>query len=133
MEIILAKNRLGYIGLNGKLPWRSTEDLQHFKKLTLGKKLLVGRTTYENMPELEDRKMIVIGEGYDTLLEGLAQRPDYIIGGKKLIESILNVPRYKALVEHVHLSIIDDVTVGDTKAPEFKEISITYYHFKTNK
>lgn len=132
MQIILAKNKLNYIGLDERLPWNSKEDLQHFKKLTLGKRLLVGRITYENMPKLKDRTMIVVGKGYNTLSEGLAQRPDFIIGGKALIQSILDTPRYKKLIEHVHLSIIDDETEGDVLAPIFKDLSVTYYHFKTN-
>jgi dihydrofolate reductase len=133
MKIILAKNKLNYIGLDERLPWRSTEDLQHFKKLTLGKRLLVGRVTYENLPKLKDRTIIVVGKGYNTLAEGLAQRPDFIIGGKNLIESILNEPRYKQLITQVHLSIIDDSTVGDVLAPKFEKLPVTYYHFKTNK
>lgn len=89
MEIILAKNELNYIGLNNDLPWRSTEDLKHFKRLTTGKKLLVGRTTYENLPKLKDREFIVVGTGYCTLKEALQLKPDFCIGGKQLVKSIL--------------------------------------------
>ncbi len=131
MQIILAQNKLKYIGLDGRLPWNSKEDLQHFKAMTLGKRLLVGRITYENLPELKDRTMIVVGKGYNTLIQGISQRPDFIIGGAALINSILNEPRYKKLITQVHLSIIDDETEGDVLAPKFTELPITYYHFKT--
>lgn len=132
MKILVAKNKLNYIGLNNKLPWKSSEDLKHFKKLTLGKTLLVGRTTYENMPKLKGREVIVVGKGYNTLEEALTNDIDYIIGGKKLIESLYN--DYKHLITGVELSIINDETIGDCSIDiNFsKDLNVNYYHFNIN-
>ena len=43
----LARNRV--IGVNNTLPWRLPEDLKHFKALTLGHHLIMGRKTYESI------------------------------------------------------------------------------------
>jgi len=49
------------IGVNNALPWRIPEDLQYFKKLTLGKKIIMGRKTFESIGSpLPGRKNIVI-------------------------------------------------------------------------
>jgi dihydrofolate reductase len=133
MQIILAKNKLNYIGLHNDLPWRSSEDLKHFKRLTSGKKLLVGRTTYENLPKLRDREFLVVGTGYYTLEEALQLKPDYCIGGKKLIESVWE--NHKDLITEVHLSIIDDYTIGDCRLDiDFtnSNIKVNIYNFNTN-
>ena len=73
MKVIIAVNKNGYIGKDDKLPWRCKEDLKHFKEMTMGCKLLVGRTTYESMPKLEGREMIVVGTSYNTLKDALAK------------------------------------------------------------
>ena len=126
MKAILAINNLGYIGLNGKLPWKSREDLLHFKKLTMGKSILVGRSTFELMPKLPGRKIIVVSKGYFTLKEALEKKPDWVIGGKMLLESTLD------LCEEFHLSIINDNTFGDTFAPNYKDYKgkIIKYNFE---
>ena len=46
----MAENRA--IGLKNQLPWRLSADLQHFKKLTLGKPIIMGRKTWESLPGL---------------------------------------------------------------------------------
>jgi dihydrofolate reductase len=128
VEIILAVNKSGYIGLNNKLPWKSKDDLNHFKKLTMGKTCLVGRKTYEDMPKLSGRNLIVVGNGHCSLEDALKQDIDYVIGGKHLIESTMH------LCSKVHLSVINDWTVGDVRMPSFKEYvnEIRIYRFEIN-
>lgn len=49
------------IGKNGKLPWHIKDELQVFKRNTLNKNILMGQTTYDNMPgKLKDRHTIVV-------------------------------------------------------------------------
>tara|TARA_R110002050_G_C8944691_1_gene512876 strand:+ start:403 stop:786 length:384 start_codon:yes stop_codon:yes gene_type:complete len=124
MQAILAINELGWIGLNGKLPWKCRADLQHFKAMTMGKTLLVGRTTYESMPELKGRKVVVVGTGYNTLSEALKMDIDYVIGGKSMYEGVSH------LITHIHLSVIDNYTVGDVYAPRISlKVPMTVYEF----
>ena len=52
LVIVLARARNGVIGREGALPWRLKADLQHFKRVTKAKPLLMGRKTWESLPGL---------------------------------------------------------------------------------
>ena len=49
--MIYARARNGVIGNLGQLPWHLPEDLAHFKRTTLGQPVLMGRVTWESLPE----------------------------------------------------------------------------------
>ena len=63
-ELIVAVNQDGIIGINNKIPWHIPEDLQHFKCLTEGHIVIMGRKTYESLPPknrpLKNRVNIVL-------------------------------------------------------------------------
>jgi len=57
--VAVAKN--GVIGARGGLPWRISGDLKHFKALTMGKPLILGRRTFESLPvALPGRDLVVV-------------------------------------------------------------------------
>lgn len=59
---IMASTDSGVIGLNGKIPWRYTDELEHFQKVTKGQTVVMGRKTFnemENLKLLEERKGVV--------------------------------------------------------------------------
>jgi dihydrofolate reductase len=56
--IAMAKNRV--IGNNGKLPWHVPNDFKWFKEFTTGKKLIVGKNTFDTLPLLKNRECIVL-------------------------------------------------------------------------
>ena len=57
--LAMAKNRV--IGNNGKLPWPSIkEDFKWFKEFTTGKKLIVGKNTFDTLPLLKNRECLVL-------------------------------------------------------------------------
>lgn len=61
LSLIAAVADNGVIGINNQLPWHLSADLQHFKRLTLGKPILMGRKTWESLPGLlPGREHIVI-------------------------------------------------------------------------
>jgi dihydrofolate reductase len=64
IALIYARARNGTIGKDGKLPWRIPEDMQHFKALTMGWPVVMGRKTWDSLPPkfrpLEGRRNIVI-------------------------------------------------------------------------
>ncbi len=61
VSIIAAMARNQVIGRNNQLPWRLPADLQHFKQLTMGKPLIMGRKTYESIGRpLPGRTNIVV-------------------------------------------------------------------------
>lgn len=109
MEAIAAINKLGYLGKDGQLMWHCKEDLKWFKQVTMGKKCLVGRKTYEALPDLPGRELVVVGTGHNTLKEALALEPDIVIGGGQIYRATIN------MIDKMYLSIIDDDQVGDVK------------------
>lgn len=51
LHMIYARARNGVIGNHGQLPWHLPEDLVHFKRTTLGQPVVMGRMTWESLPE----------------------------------------------------------------------------------
>lgn len=124
---IIALNKKGCIGKNGKLPWRCSDDLKHFKKLTMGKRCVVGRKTYEKLPKLKGRELLVVSS-VNKLSEALDQNPEVIIGGKSIYKQLL------PLCKEIHVSLIDDDSEGDTyfEIPSSLKDRCIYYNFKTD-
>ncbi len=61
LSLIVAKSTNNVIGLNNTLPWRLSADLAHFKKVTMGKAVIMGRKTYESIGRpLPGRTNIVV-------------------------------------------------------------------------
>ena len=68
--LIYARAANGAIGREGDLPWRLPADLKHFKALTIGKPMIMGRKTFDSLPGLlPGRRHIVLTRG-DSLGEG---------------------------------------------------------------
>ena len=63
LELIVAVDQNIGIGLNGKLPWKCSEDLKLFKELTTNSTIIVGRKTCETLPILKNRKIICVSKG----------------------------------------------------------------------
>ncbi len=59
---IVAMSENGVIGLKNSLPWSIPEELKHFKELTMNKTLIVGRKTFESLPPLKNRTLIVLSK-----------------------------------------------------------------------
>lgn len=148
MRAIIAKNNLSYIGLNNKLPWKCSEDLKHFKKMTIDQALIVGPNTLSTLPFLKQREIIIanyeyldyyksdeakIWKGFTYTQDGKMSiyhdrtKDTWCIGGKKTYEMLC--PWFTEL----HISHINDNTIGDTMFPDFsnlnKECKIFNYYF----
>ena len=66
----MARNRV--IGRNGDLPWQLPADLQHFKSVTMGKPIIMGRKTFESIGRpLPDRKNIVVTRRANFISDGV--------------------------------------------------------------
>lgn len=71
VSIVAAVAFNGVIGVGGKLPWRMPEDLQRFKRLTMGKPVIMGRKTWESIGRpLPGRFNIVVTRNSDYRAEG---------------------------------------------------------------
>ena len=115
MKAILACEKDGGIGKDGAMPWpHDKKDLQRFKRLTLGKTILMGSGTWESegMPKpLPDRQNLVVSSrplmlppdvillddtNYKTLVVDF--KVDWVIGGANLFNSLLH------MFDEIHLS-----------------------------
>jgi dihydrofolate reductase len=121
----LARNRV--IGIGNRLPWRLPEDLERFKRLTMGAPVIMGRRTHESIGRpLPGRRNIVVtrarGATWDgcvvvhSLDEALAAAGDaaaaFVIGGAELYVQAL--PR----ADRLYLTLIDAEYPGDAWFPE---------------
>ena len=94
----------GVIGRQGRLPWHLPEDLKHFKRLTLGRPIIMGRRTWESLGGLlPGREHIVVTRtpGYEALGAAVASSLDgalalcagepvvFVIGGRGLFAEAL--------------------------------------------
>lgn len=119
LGMIVACDRNGAIGKDGDLPWRQSTDLQHFKKITMGSNLIMGRKTWDSLPGmLPGREHYVLSRGkveditVITVEEALAME-GWIIGGGQIYEIFL--PH----VNELHRTIIDArVREADTFFPD---------------
>lgn len=61
LALVVAVGRNGAIGLDGKLPWRISEDMMHFKRVTVGHAVIMGRKTWDSIGKpLVGRRNIVV-------------------------------------------------------------------------
>ena len=73
--LIWAEAEGGVIGRDGVMPWHIPEDLAHFKEITLGSAVIMGRKTWDSMPErfrpLEGRRNIVVTRQTEWTADGV--------------------------------------------------------------
>src|SRR3954467_13234850 len=69
--LVIARARNGVIGRDGKLPWRLPADLKHFKAVTMGRPMVMGRKTFDSLPGLlPGRRHIVLTRDPDWRAAG---------------------------------------------------------------
>lgn len=60
VALIAALDRHGVIGREGRLPWRLRADLAHFRRITLGKPIVMGRKTHESIGRALDQRLNIV-------------------------------------------------------------------------
>ncbi|NLC64754.1 MAG: dihydrofolate reductase [Erysipelothrix sp.] len=121
ITLIAAMNKHRTLGLNGTMPWRNREDLQHFKDYTMNKTVVMGRVTYEGLPKkLEGRNIFVVSrdEKYDIqdlkrYLEGDFDEEIVVAGGGEIYKEAIQFAD-KLVISIIH----DNDVIGDTFFPE---------------
>jgi dihydrofolate reductase len=126
VSFVVAMARNHVIGRDNALPWRLPEDLKHFKAVTWGKPILMGRKTYEsigkalpgrtNLVLTRDRHWkapgVAVVHSLDEALEHVAPAPELAcIGGAEVFRLLM------PLVTRIHLTRIDADIPGDTVFP----------------
>ena len=129
INMIYAKAANGVIGLNNAMPWHLPEDLVHFKKLTLGCPVIMGRKTWDSLPAkfrpLPGRTNVVITRQADWYTDGAqtaqsladalalcrAAGDVWIIGGAQIYAQA------EPLASRIEVTHIDKNYEGDAFAP----------------
>ena len=125
--MIVAVSENNVIGKDGKIPWYYKEDMKHFKKLTLGNTVVMGRRTYESIGKpLTGRLNIILTKNHNfenenvLVLDSLEKVIDfceefnkvYIIGGQSIYEQTLDI------VDKIELTRIHKKIYGTEFFPE---------------
>jgi dihydrofolate reductase len=140
VTLVAAVARGGVIGTDGKLPWHIPEDLAFFRDLTMGHPVIMGRVTWDALPDrfrpLPGRRNVVVtrnpawtAEGAEraasldealSLLDGSAEV--FVIGGSEIFTAAL--PRADVLVlTELELDVEGDVFFPQWDRETFAEVS----------
>lgn len=123
----MAENRI--IGGNNRIPWHLPADLQHFKRLTLHKPIVMGRRTWESLPgPLPQRIHIVVTRNPYYRAPGclLAATPEAAIHAAGAVPEVMVIggaTLYRALLPLAHrmyLTLVQGAFAGDVLFPEWK-------------
>jgi dihydrofolate reductase len=131
IAIVVARARNGVIGRDGGLPWHLPSDLRHFKELTSGHTVVMGRRTYESLPDrfrpLPNRRNLVLstdpayvarGAEVFTSFESALDVCDgdcFVIGGEATYRQALPVS------DRVYATQLEAELDGDARFPELAD------------
>lgn len=124
--VAMAKNRT--IGVDNTLPWRCPEDLKHFKALTMGHHMIMGRKTYDSIGKpLPGRTTVVVTRDRNLKIEGCivahslqdaiaacaSDTETFIVGGAEIYSQSLG------LADTLYITEIQQDVEGDAHFPAF--------------
>lgn len=128
LSLVVAMGLDGTIGVDGGLPWHIPADLAHFKRVTTGYPVIMGRTTFESIGRaLPQRTNIVVTRNPHWNAENVTVVSDlatavseasrygsraFIIGGAQIYAHSLE------LVDELIVSHIESAPAGDTRFPD---------------
>ncbi len=122
----MAENHV--IGRDNALPWRLPSDMKHFKELTIGHTVIMGRKTYDSMGQpLVERRNVVISRDPDLAYDGAevvsslddalglaaGEQEVFVAGGAEIYR--LALPR----ADRLYLTVVHTTVEGDTHFPQF--------------
>lgn len=137
ISIIAAIGKGGVIGKENKLLWHIPDDLKRFRELTSGHPVIMGRKTWESLPEkfrpLPERTNIVVTRNNDYKADraitvksfedaraeaarAFGSDEIFVIGGGEIYKEAL------AFADRLYLTIVEDETDGDTFFPSYENV-----------
>ena len=140
-KIIACINQKKALGKDGKLLYHIGNDLTNFKRMTVGNVVIMGRKTFESLPNgepLKDRINVIITANEDfgvdakfdnvfivksikdavELCDALFDNAEcFVIGGESIYRQFMD----EGLVDEMRLTIVNDDSDGDAYFPEFNE------------
>jgi dihydrofolate reductase len=126
----MAKDRV--IGKDNDMPWHLPADLQHFKKVTLGKPVIMGRRTFDSIGRpLPGRKNIVISRNQQWSHEGVdvVSSPELALELVSDVEEVMIIgggniyQQFLPQADTLYLTFIDLQVDGDTRFPDWLEVA----------
>lgn len=131
ISIIVATALNGAIGLDNNLLYRQSADMKHFKELTTGHTVVMGRKTFESLPKgaLPNRRNIVLTRNAELSLEGAECFQDinqvlahisteeqvFIIGGEQIYRQTIDI------ADRIYLTLIQDTpSKADAYFPDIR-------------
>jgi dihydrofolate reductase len=130
ITIIVAASENQVIGYKNALPWHISEDLKHFKKITINHSVVMGRKTFESIGKpLKERRNIVISRDGTLKIEGAEvvnslneaihrtknENEIFIIGGEQIYKIAMPI------ATHMHVTKVYNNIKGDAFFPAFDE------------
>lgn len=125
IEVILAMDCKGGIGYRGSMPWAVKLETFIFKIKTMGHSVIVGKTTYNTLPKLENRNVVVLSKNSEAIPDACFDSIEkaiefcrsfgntiFIIGGSQVYQEVFE--NYKHLITKVHYSIMKSEYTCDT-------------------
>jgi dihydrofolate reductase len=143
IALVVARGENGAIGVGGDLPWRLSTDLRRFRKVTLGKPIIMGRRTFQSLPRVLDHRLNIVlsrEPGFvapgvivaGSLDEGLAHAHRaakeagvdeiMVIGGDDVFRAVMPMAKRIYLTE-VHASPDADTWLKDFNLKHWRELS----------
>lgn len=125
--LVAAASENNVLGKDNALPWRLPLDFKHFKNITSGQHIIMGRKTFESLPtQLTNRTHIVITRQMDYNCEGCILVHDlktaidkvpvdqhaYVVGGGDIFDMAIN------LADKIELTRVHTTIEGDAYFPE---------------
>ena len=147
ISIIAAMTKNRIIGDGNKMPWHISEELQHFKKVTMGKAMIMGRATFDSIGRrtLPGRKTIILSKSIkveqqdcvvvDSIDNALQEAENFAIemqGKEEFSEKNINkevmivgganiYKQFLAIANKMYLSIIHNNYRGDVFFPKYEK------------
>lgn len=127
LEIVVGYDEKRLIGKGSELPWHIPDDLKHFKNLTSGNRIIMGRKTYESIGRLlPNRENIILSRKKEYSVNGALivsnikellqilddKKRNFVIGGANIYKELL------PFTDKLHISHIKGTYVGDVFFPE---------------
>lgn len=131
ISLLIAVDENFGFAYKGGLPWKCQEDLNNFKKLTDNKTVIMGRKTWESIPQKffsKNKKCIIVTNDKDykseynvTVIHSTKNLSHgFLIGGKQLIMSMLDK------ISEIHLTVVKGKYECDTYFEDLKDILKNY-------